>query len=213
MAKAWTRKPCKTYSNPSSPPRESKARAWGCPRFTGLSSNMGGNVWVYSEPDIGSTFKVYLPATEKTRISDKAPVQKALSPKGVQHILVVEDNARVRNLACNILERLGYTISSAENGGQALDILEKQETPIDLLFNRRHHAGNERQGPFHPNFPSFPEHESVIHVRLHRERHRPPRHSGRRRDIHPKTFQRETAWPPKSGKSWRAGIKEPRRTP
>lgn len=87
----------------------------------GAVKQSGGYVWAYSEPGLGSTFKVYLP-----RVADDAPAVEAAPPvskpeKGSETIMLVEDEDGVRLLTRMILERAGYRVilaSSAEEAEQ-----------------------------------------------------------------------------------------------
>ena len=100
----------------------------------GIIKQHGGNIWVYSEPGIGTTFKIYLPASEEAHIQQKIDRQITTDLTGTQNILLVEDNEQVRTLALTILKRLGYTVFSAKSGLHALQVLEECNTHIHLLL-------------------------------------------------------------------------------
>lgn len=100
----------------------------------GIVKQSGGNIWVYSEPEKGTTFKVYLPKTGKSRLPQAKKVEKAsLAGKG-EHILVVEDEDSLRKLAYSILSRAGYTVTLAANGGEALLLVEEKGLNPDLII-------------------------------------------------------------------------------
>jgi two-component system cell cycle sensor histidine kinase/response regulator CckA len=100
----------------------------------GIIKQSGGHASVYSEPGIGTTFKVYFPTTN-------APVTPALhptldiSPEGDETILLVEDDAEIRELVSHLLEGYGYTVLTAEDGPTAIALVADEQTPrIDLLL-------------------------------------------------------------------------------
>ena len=101
----------------------------------GIVKQSGGYVWVYSEIERGTTFKVYLPAV--ANVPDAAEVERdSLIPPtgGPERILLVEDEPNVRRIARRILERNGYTVLEASNGAEALRILERRQEPIALVL-------------------------------------------------------------------------------
>ncbi|MCI0330704.1 MAG: ATP-binding protein [candidate division Zixibacteria bacterium] len=93
-----------------------------------------GNVWVYSEPGLGTTFKVFLPQVEEPVRVDKAPSSAEEIPGGAETILLVEDEAAVRTLAREALSSKGYAILEARHGGDALLIHDQHKGFIDLLL-------------------------------------------------------------------------------
>lgn len=98
----------------------------------GIVSRYGGYVTVYSEVDVGTTFKVYLPSTDED--ITVAPVEPPTAPTvaGRGTILVVEDEVGVRNACRRILERAGFGVIEASDGAQA--IAQVDGLHIDLLL-------------------------------------------------------------------------------
>jgi PAS domain S-box-containing protein len=100
----------------------------------GVVKQSGGYVWVYSEPDKGTTFKVYLPRVEEP-VSAKERQPACETPqRGSETILLVEDEKGVRDLAREFLESNGYSVLMAENGNDAIDLVQNHPGKIDLLL-------------------------------------------------------------------------------
>ena len=100
----------------------------------GVVQQSGGSIFVYSEPNNGSTFKVYLPASEDTMPEVSPEPAEAKDHFGTETILVVEDETAVRDLVCTTLEERGYTILTATDGLDALRLVATRQQPVDLLL-------------------------------------------------------------------------------
>lgn len=100
----------------------------------GIVKQHQGHLAVYSEPGIGTTFKVYLPRVfeKPDRLPQAAPA--APLPAGDETILVVEDEEIVRVLACDVLDMLGYSVLCAPDPAEALAISDSHDGPIQLLL-------------------------------------------------------------------------------
>jgi CheY-like chemotaxis protein len=111
-----------------------KGTGLGLSTVFGIIQQSGGNIWVYSEPDLGTTFKIYLPRIEEDAESLKPSAVSTKSLQGSETILLVEDEEIVRKLACTILQKNGYKVLEAPNGEEALRIVQEQNgNPIHLL--------------------------------------------------------------------------------
>ncbi len=99
----------------------------------GIVRQSGGAVWVYSEPGQGSTFKVYFPTTDEP-VSDPIDVQVPNVGRVEGTVLVVEDDAQLRNMVATVLARAGLTVLHAANPIEALGIAGEHDGDIELLL-------------------------------------------------------------------------------
>jgi signal transduction histidine kinase/CheY-like chemotaxis protein len=100
----------------------------------GIVKQNGGDVLVYTEPGLGTTFKIYLPAVSGA-VEPLVPDDGDLSAMpATQTILVVEDEPQVRSLTRTMLSRLGYQVMVAEGADEALHIISSHEGSMDLLL-------------------------------------------------------------------------------
>jgi signal transduction histidine kinase len=112
-----------------------KGTGLGLATVFGIVQQSGGTVWLYSEPERGATFKVYLPQADPADVEQTRSRPPDLqTPYGTETILVVEDEESVRHLACTILRRYGYHVLEAQSGGDALLICEQHSATIHLLL-------------------------------------------------------------------------------
>jgi PAS domain S-box-containing protein len=101
----------------------------------GIVKQCGGNIWVYSEKDRGTTFKIYLPRYEGEEVPlVSVPVEPILTT-GTETILIVEDEDGVRRLLTDTLERSGYHVLAAENGPLAIDLSRSHRGPIHAMIS------------------------------------------------------------------------------
>ncbi len=111
-----------------------KGTGLGLATVLGIVQQSGGSVWVYSELGEGTTFKVYLPRAESPCASGTVAIAEAPARRGCETILLVEDEPAVRTLVRSILERNGYFVLEAQNGGDALLICEQHKATIHVLL-------------------------------------------------------------------------------
>jgi PAS domain S-box-containing protein len=100
----------------------------------GTVKQSGGCVWVYSEPEQGTTFKIYLPCVEEAAETVKGAEVRGRPVTGSETILLVEDEGAVRALVTRVLQDLGYKVLASAHPEDALQIGERHSAPIDLLL-------------------------------------------------------------------------------
>jgi CheY-like chemotaxis protein len=100
----------------------------------GIVRQSGGHVGVYSEVGKGTSFKVYLPASDGKKSLDRPSKSSEAPRKGTESILLVEDEDRVRAMSKTALELFGYKVLEARGGEEALQACAIHVGPIDLLI-------------------------------------------------------------------------------
>ncbi len=100
----------------------------------GIVKQSGGYVWAYSEPGHGTTFKLYFPITDAPT---EVPAERSESypVPGEKRILVVEDEAEIRQNLCECLQQLGHQVLAAADGFEALSLFRQQPGKIDLVLS------------------------------------------------------------------------------
>jgi two-component system cell cycle sensor histidine kinase/response regulator CckA len=99
----------------------------------GIVKQNNGYIMPYSEVGQGTTFRIYFPRVRETPDLRQKPNSGRFA-KGTETILVVEDEAALRELARELLEANGYKVIEAERGEKAIQLVEHSQTPIDLLL-------------------------------------------------------------------------------
>jgi signal transduction histidine kinase/CheY-like chemotaxis protein len=98
----------------------------------GIIKNHNGIITVKSRPGLGTTFSVYLPASEKMVLQEKE--QNRAIENGSETILLVDDEDMVIEVGSKLLQRLGYNVLTARNGLQATDIYQDKQGGIDCVI-------------------------------------------------------------------------------
>jgi len=109
-----------------------KGTGLGLAMVYGAVQQNGGRIEVYSEPEHGTTFKIYLPRVACAESEVRAP-ERASPQSGGETILLVEDDDRVRAFAARVLERFGYEVHAFQAPAHALAALPELSPPPDLL--------------------------------------------------------------------------------
>ena len=111
-----------------------KGTGLGLSMVYGVVKQSGGHVNVYSEPNVGTAFKVYLPSVPETITPERPRANLNTSLRGTETVLLVEDDDGLRTLTRSLLERSGYTVLVAKEGNQALQTSQQHKATVHLLL-------------------------------------------------------------------------------
>jgi len=109
-----------------------KGTGLGLSMVYGIIKQSDGYIMAYSEPGRGTTFKIYFPRTQES----VSPVHKVNDeiPSGTETVMVVEDEAALRELTRALLEDAGYTVLESSGAEDALETAKDMQRKIDLLL-------------------------------------------------------------------------------
>jgi PAS domain S-box-containing protein len=110
-----------------------KGTGLGLSTVYGIIKQHHGDVTVYSEPGLGTTFKIYLPLLSEP-VSASPGAEPVFSAGGDETVLLAEDDADVRKVTCTMLERSGYTVIEAADGEEALNKFREYQDRIHLVI-------------------------------------------------------------------------------
>jgi PAS domain S-box-containing protein len=110
-----------------------KGTGLGLATVYGIVKQSGGNIWVYSEPGQGTTFKVYLPRVNEAAERVRGTGELKAILRGTETVLLVEDEAIVREMTRSVLEESGYQVLEAADGARALEICRAHGQHIDIM--------------------------------------------------------------------------------
>jgi len=111
-----------------------KGTGLGLATVYGIIKQHNGHISVYSEPDEGTTFRIYLPALGEEQEEKQEEAETHLMKKGAGTILVVDDELLIQKMIAELLGALGYTIISATGGNEALTLSRSYAGKIDLIL-------------------------------------------------------------------------------
>lgn len=112
--------------------KKGKGTGLGLSTAHNIITSHGGHITVRSEPGVGSTFNIYLPTAAPDPLV--APPTRAPITGGNEHILIVDDDADNTTMMHDMLAQLGYTITTANSGPEALEIFTDRPEDINLLI-------------------------------------------------------------------------------
>jgi DNA-binding response OmpR family regulator len=99
----------------------------------GIVKQSGGYIWVYSEPNQGTTFKIYLPRVDQPAEQTSAERKPITVSRGTETILLVEDDPQLRELSSSVLGHCGYRVLKAATPEEGIAICESNHQEIRLL--------------------------------------------------------------------------------
>ena len=112
-----------------------KGSGLGLATVYGIVRQSGGHIWVYSEPDRGTTFKIYLPSADHKLGAQPEVKAEVLPPRREgTTILLAEDDTVMRRLTRKMLEGHGYNVLEAEDGSAALQVVGADHNAVDLIL-------------------------------------------------------------------------------
>jgi CheY-like chemotaxis protein len=113
---------------------QGKGTGLGLATVYGVVRQSGGFIWVESSPGKGARFELYLPQAVGKEEEDSRERVPGSSRRGTETILVVEDEDEVRSLACEFLQMSGYSVLTAKDGVEALEVSKRLGGSIQLLL-------------------------------------------------------------------------------
>ena len=110
----------------------SRGAGLGLASAYGIIKNHGGIINVYSREGEGTTFNIFLPASEKKIVKEKMLQKEIL--KGTETVLLVDDEEMIIDVARDVLEKLGYEVLTAKSGKEAIEIYRINQKKIDMVI-------------------------------------------------------------------------------
>jgi signal transduction histidine kinase len=111
-----------------------KGTGLGLATVQGIVKQSGGYIWVYSEPGMGTTFKIYLPRTNEVAEKPAPVLPKPPAKQGSETILLVEDQTGLREVIVSMLQKQGYEVLSAADPEKGMGAVQSHSGPIDLVI-------------------------------------------------------------------------------
>ncbi|GGD00383.1 ATP-binding protein [Aquisalinus flavus] len=120
---------------------EGKGTGLGLSTVYGVIGQMGGRIFLHNRPGEGATFRIFLPAsyeeetTKDVQSDGGSKISEATDLTGKGRILIVEDEDGARTIVVRALQMCGYEIVEATDGEEAMDILDADDKPFDLVLS------------------------------------------------------------------------------
>jgi two-component system cell cycle sensor histidine kinase/response regulator CckA len=113
---------------------QGKGTGLGLATVYGIVKQSNGIIWVDSEPNHGSAFKIYLPLVDEAVAEPESCEPLQVLPQASETVLVVEDEIAVRSLVQHVLSSKGYLVLEASRGDEALSVCRRHQGPIHLML-------------------------------------------------------------------------------
>ncbi len=113
---------------------EGKGTGLGLATVYGIVKQNSGFIWVYSEPGMGTTFKIYFPRARQAKLALQSTPSTEGCPRGCETLLLAEDEPAIRQSTREFLSMNGYIVLEAKNGTEALALAKSYKGTIDLLI-------------------------------------------------------------------------------
>ncbi len=110
-----------------------KGTGLGLATVYGIVKQNNGNIWVYSELGIGTTFKIYFPRVDLSE-TPTTPESQTASEGGTEAVMLVEDDVYMRELVATMLEAAGYKVLKPDSATAALGLAQTTSVNFDLLL-------------------------------------------------------------------------------
>jgi two-component system, cell cycle sensor histidine kinase and response regulator CckA len=110
----------------------SRGSGLGLASAYGIIRNHSGFISVYSEAGKGSTFNIYLPASDLVIMEEAAATQEILT--GNDTVLLIDDEAMILEIGTEILRKLGYTVLTSGIGAEAIELFRERKDDIDIII-------------------------------------------------------------------------------
>ncbi len=111
-----------------------KGTGLGLSMVYGIVKQSGGYIWVYSEPEQGTTFKIYLPRVDQPAEATGADSKPKNVQRGTETILLVEDDSQLRQLSSSVLAHCGYKMLVAGSPEEGIAICQQSPRDLKLLI-------------------------------------------------------------------------------
>jgi hypothetical protein len=149
-----------------------KGTGLGLATCFGIVKGSGGEIRVHSKAGQGSTFEVYLPRVEGEADQVAGPGDSGELPRGMETVLLAEDDPSVRFLTAEVLRRQGYAVLEAEDGEKTAGRPRARQGRYSPAVDRRGHAPDGRHRAKQAAANYAPRDQGAFHFKIRRRRRR-----------------------------------------